>query len=256
MGAWLCTLIHVAVSGGHCGARPIARCHQSIFCLRSHTAHTMSAMATARSETPRMDPTVMVSCLCAEQLFGSALAIAAGLVSSPVSLVEFDGEPSWPLERPATPISGVPSNNVNVGLPSIHARLEFVSVVLASPQQYCVAVEFASHTDRRTFELRYLLPFEDMSATTQSRKSVKCLLIEGHHTYQCMFWDSWLHPRCCRCMSLAKSQRVAQSPCNIHSTSRYPRNGCSSAKVLRRHTEPQKSQSCRQDKNRGEGARM
>lgn len=65
--------------------------------------------------------------------------------------VEFVDETSSAFKRPATPNSGVAFGNTKVGLPSIHANDEFVCVVSASPQQYRVAVEFASQMERRTF---------------------------------------------------------------------------------------------------------
>lgn len=146
-------LIHGALFGGQFGPRPVARCHQSTFCLRSHTAHMISVMATAISATPRTDPTVIVSFFCEEQSLLYAVLMAVG-VEVPVSAVldvELVGETSWAFERPATPSSGVASGNVNAGLPSIHANDEFVCVVLASPQQYCAPIEeSARQTDRRT----------------------------------------------------------------------------------------------------------
>lgn len=99
----------------------------------------------------------MVSCLCAEQSFWFATVIAVGVVVAPVSELEFVQETAWAFARPATPNTGVASDNVKVELPSIHANVEFVCVVSVSPQQYCVAVEFANQTVRRTFLSRSLL---------------------------------------------------------------------------------------------------
>lgn len=73
-----------------------------------------------------------------------------GVAVPHVSVVEFVEEASWAFARPATPSSGVASGNVKVELPSIHANDEFICVVSASPQQYCVFERFARQTDKRT----------------------------------------------------------------------------------------------------------
>lgn len=108
-------------------------------------------MATATSETPSTDPTVMVSFFCEEQSSPGVMVLAIGDVVPDASEVELVEETSLAFRRPATPSTGVAFGNVKMGLPSIHANDEFICVVSALPQQYCAAAEeLVRQKDRRT----------------------------------------------------------------------------------------------------------